>query len=85
MHGADYKIKEMKKSFPGESSMLCWFLKESEICHALTSQGTKNIHSTTEESSEDVFSIMRKQAIQEYKILTSYIKDKGLLVTMYNM
>ena len=63
MHGADYKIKEMRKTFPGESSMLCWFLKGSEIYHALTSQGTENIHSTTEESSEDVISFIDPPAI----------------------
>lgn len=58
-----YQIKEKRRSFPGESCMLCWFLKESETYSALTSQGIQNIHSTTEKSSEDVFSFIDPPAI----------------------
>lgn len=57
-----YQIKEKKRSFPGETSMLCCFSKESETYSALTSQGIQNIHSTTEKSS-DVFSFIDPPAI----------------------
>ena len=63
-----YQIKEKRKSFPAEPSMLCWFSKESEIYNVLASQGIQNIHSTTEESSEDVFSFIGPPAILDARI-----------------
>lgn len=81
----------MRKSFPGESSMLSCFLKESEIYSVLPFQIIQNIHSATEESSEDIFMfidqlvILVQLASIEYETHTMQQNQMSLKIPDFNI